>query len=168
MTTFHDRIAPYTPARREDWRALNEGWLLAGGFPLEAKDHLTLGDPEGQILDGGGRIFFAERDGQAVGCCGLIAMSDGGFEVTKMTVLPAARGGGLARRLLEACEAAALEAGAHRLYLETNSALTPAIALYERFGFRHLPARATPYARADVFMEKTLAIPSTGPDVRTR
>jgi ribosomal protein S18 acetylase RimI-like enzyme len=73
-----------------------------------------------------------------------------------MTVTPAARGLGLARRLLEACEAAARAAGATLLYLETNSALEPAIALYESFGFVHLPPRPTPYARADVFMEKRL------------
>ncbi|WP_292137254.1 hypothetical protein [Brevundimonas sp.] len=45
---------------------------------------------------------------------------------------------------------------ATHLYLETNSALKPAIALYESFGFVHLPPRPTPYARADVFMEKRL------------
>ena len=73
-----------------------------------------------------------------------------------MTVTPAARGLGLARRLLEACEAAARQAGAARLYLETNSALKPAIALYESAGFVHLPPRPTPYVRADVFMEKRL------------
>lgn len=73
-----------------------------------------------------------------------------------MTVTPAARGLGLARRLLGACEAAAREAKARHLYLETNSALKPAIALYESVGFLHLPSRPTPYARADVFMEKRL------------
>jgi len=71
-----------------------------------------------------------------------------------MTVTPPARGLGLARRLLEACEAAAREAEATHLYLETNSALKPAIALYESFGFIHQSPRPTPYARADVFMEK--------------
>ena len=43
-----------------------------------------------------------------------------------MTVSPAARGLGLARRLLERCEVVAREAGAAILYLETNSALKPA------------------------------------------
>jgi ribosomal protein S18 acetylase RimI-like enzyme len=51
---------------------------------------------------------------------------------------------------------AARAEGATLLYLETNSALKPAIALYESFGFVHLPPRPTPYARADVFMEKRL------------
>ena len=82
MTTQSlDRILPYAPAYREAWRRLNEEWLIADGFVLEDKDHRTLGDPEGEILSKGGHIFFAERDGVAVGCCGLIAMKDGKAKV---------------------------------------------------------------------------------------
>lgn len=154
MSKPKDCIVAYTSDHRAVWKALNSDWLAEGGFALEAKDHLTLDDPEGQILAKGGHIFFAERDGTPVGCCGLIAMSDGGYEVTKMTVRPEARGGGLALRLLEACEAAARDAGAHRLYLETSSTLGPALGLYARFGFVNLPPQPTPYARADVWMEK--------------
>lgn len=156
MTKLEDRIVAYTPAYSEAWRRLNTEWLVAGGFALEAKDHQTLDDPEGQILAKGGHVFFAERGGVPVGCCGLIAMADGGFEVTKMTVRPEARGGGLALRLLEACEATARNVGAHRLYLETSSTLGPALGLYARFGFVNLPPQPTPYARADVWMEKRL------------
>ncbi|HEY1073194.1 GNAT family N-acetyltransferase [Brevundimonas sp.] len=156
MSSPQDRIVAFTPAHRDAWKRLNTEWLVAGGFALEAKDHLTLDDPEGQILSRGGHIFFAERDGAPVGCCGLIAMADGGYEVTKMTVRPEARGGGLALRLLEACEAAARTAGAHRLYLETSSTLAPALALYARFGFVTLAPQPTPYARCDVWMEKRL------------
>lgn len=156
MSKLEDHIVAYTPDHRAAWKALNADWLAEGGFVLEAKDHLTLDDPEGQILSKGGHIFFAERDGVAVGCCGLIAMSDGGYEVIKMTVRPEARGGGLALRLLEACEAAARDASAHRLYLETSSTLGPALGLYARFGFVNLPPQPTPYARADVWMEKRL------------
>lgn len=87
-------------------------------------------------------------------------MDDGGYEVAKMTIAPSARGQGLSRRLLDACEAAAREAGAHRLYLETSSTLGPALALYDSFGFVRLPPRDTPYVRADVFMEKALGFSS--------
>ena len=156
MTQHQDRIVAFAPTHREAWKRLNTDWLIDGGFALEAKDHLTLDDPEGQILAKGGHIFFAERDGVPVGCCGLIAMADGGYEVTKMTVRPEARGGGLALRLLEACEAAARDAGAHRLYLETSSTLGPALGLYARFGFVALAPQPTPYARCDVWMEKRL------------
>lgn len=137
------------------WAQLNTAWLVEGGFTIEAKDRLAIDDPQGVFLDKGGRIFIAETDGEAMGCCAMVPTDDG-VEVCKMTVTPAARGLGLARRLLDACEAAAREMGAARLYLETNSALKPAIALYEGAGFLHLPPRPTPYARADVFMEKRL------------
>ena len=148
-------IVDYRPEHAAAWARLNAAWLAEGGFEIEAKDRLAIDDPQGSFLDRGGRIFIVEQKGEAVGCCALVAITDGA-EVCKMTVTPPARGRGLARRLLEACEAAAREAGVRRLYLETNSGLRAAIGLYERFGFVHLPARPTPYARADVFMEKRL------------
>ena len=149
-------IVPYRPAHRAGWQALNEAWLAAGGFAVEAKDRKAIDDPEGAILAIGGHIFIAERDGQAVGCCALLSMADGGREVAKMTVAPEARGLGLARWLLEACEATARSMGAPRLYLETSSTLAPARALYDRFGFTPLPPAPSPYVRCDVWMEKPL------------
>lgn len=147
-------IEPYRPDHAAAWRALNEDWLIAGGYALEAKDLLVLGNPQGVILDRGGHVFIAERDGESVGCCSLMAMDDGGYEVGKMAVRAGARGLSLGHRLLEACEAAARTAGAPRLYLETNAAQTHAIALYRRFGFADLPAQLSPYARCNVWMEK--------------
>ena len=147
-------IIPYRPDHAAAWRSLNEDWLVAGGYALEAKDQLVLGDPQGVILDKGGHIFIAEQDGAPVGCCSLMAMDDGGYEVGKMAVQADARGLNLGHRLLEACEAAARAAGAPRLYLETNAAQTHAIALYRRFGFTDLTARPSPYARCNVWMEK--------------
>ena len=150
------RIADYRPEHAAAWRSLNEAWLADGGYALEARDRLVLDDPEGAVLARGGVIFIAERDREPVGCCSLMAMADGGFEVGKMAVTPAARGLRLGERLLDACEAAARAVAAPRLYLETNAAQTHAIALYRRFGFVDLPAQPTPYARCNVWMEKRL------------
>lgn len=149
-------IVRYRPDHAAAWRSLNEDWLQAGGYVLEPKDQLVLTDPQGVILDRGGHIFIAERDGVPVGCCSLMVMADGGYEVGKMAVTERARGLNLGWRLLEACEAAARTAGAPRLYLETNAAQTHAIALYRRFGFVDMPAQPTPYARCNVWMEKRL------------
>lgn len=151
------QIVAYRPDHAQAWRALNETWLAAGGYVLEAKDHAVLGDPDGAILSKGGHVFIAERDGQAVGCCSVMRMDDGGYEVGKMAVTASSLGLGIGRALLEACEAVALSTGAPRLYLETNSAQTHAIGLYRRFGFVDLPAQPTPYARCNVWMEKRLS-----------
>ena len=156
MSAAQIKIVPYRPDHAAAWVSLNEYWILAGGYALEAKDRLVLDDPEGSILSNGGVIFIAERDGEAVGCCSLMAMPDGGFEVGKMAVAADAQGLGLGRRLLDACEAHARAARAPRMYLETNSAQTHAIALYRRFGFIDLSAQPTPYARCNVWMEKRL------------
>src|SRR5581483_10877480 len=105
----------------------------------------------------GGRVLFALADGQAVGCCALMALADGGFELAKMAVADAYKGRGLGRALMAAAVERARAAGAPRLYLETNSGLAPALALYRSFGFADItPAEPSPYARADVCMELRL------------
>jgi ribosomal protein S18 acetylase RimI-like enzyme len=97
-----------------------------------------------------------EHEGRAVGCVALLRMADGGYEVAKMTVSEEARGSGLGRKLMERCIEAGRQAGAPRLYLETNSSLAPALALYRATGFKDLAPAETEYARADVFMERPL------------
>lgn len=146
-------IVEFEPAHAEAFRTLNEAWI-SKYFVLEAKDREVLEDPQGKIIDKGGRVFMALKDGVAVGCAALLKMDDGGYEVAKMTVSEALRGSGLGRRLMQRCIEAGAELGATRLYLETNSGLGPALGLYRAMGFKDLAPVETPYARADVFMER--------------
>ena len=142
------------------FKALNEAWI-GRYFVLEPKDREVLDDPQGKIIGKGGRIFMALHDGEAVGCAALMKMADGGYEVAKMTVSETLRGSGLGRVLMQRCIDAGAEDGATRLYLETNSGLAPALGLYRAMGFVDLPPADTPYARADVFMERRY--PAVGP-----
>jgi ribosomal protein S18 acetylase RimI-like enzyme len=146
-------IVEFEPAHAAAFKALNEAWI-SKYFVLEAKDREVLDDPQGEILAKGGRIFIALHDGQAVGCVALLKMADGGYEVAKMTVSETLRGSGLGRLLMQRCIEAGAEDGAPRLYLETNSSLAPALALYRATGFKDLAPVDTEYVRADVFMER--------------
>jgi GNAT superfamily N-acetyltransferase len=140
------------------WRELNEEWITRY-FRVEAKDAKVLNDPQGNILDAGGKILFAIADGRHLGCCALLRIGDAEYEVAKMAVTAASQGAGIGRKLLEATIETARKAGARRLYLETNHTLTPAIRLYESVGFKHLPPEKitpSPYERADVYMEMLL------------
>jgi putative acetyltransferase len=137
------------------FRELNEDWITKN-FGLEEKDRETLGDPEGHILQVGGHIFMAVVNGKAAGCCALLLVRPGVFEVAKMTVAEDYRGMGIGRRMLAYTIAQGKALGAEALYLETNRKLLDAIHLYESLGFRHLPPESvapSPYARANVFME---------------
>lgn len=149
-------IVDFRPELAGAFKALNEAWITAL-FAIEPKDEMLLGDPAGQIIGKGGRVLFALEDGEAVGCCALMALPDGGFELAKMAVSDAHKGRGLGRALMVAAVERARAAGAPRLYLETNSGLAPALALYRSFGFREItPAEPSPYTRADVCMELRL------------
>ena len=152
MTTDPIQVVLFAPRHAEAWRSLNEAWIERF-FAIEPKDREALDDPQGKIISKGGIIFIAERNGEAVGCAALLRMQDSGFELAKMAVADHAKGGGIGRKLIEACIDAARVAGAHRLYLESNSALAPALALYRSAGFVDLPPAPTPYARCDVWME---------------
>jgi len=82
-------------------------------------------------------------------------MADGGYEVAKMTVAEGLRGSGLGRALMQRCIEVGAEAGAPRLYLETNSTLAPALGLYRAVGFTDVgPPANLVYARGDTWMER--------------
>lgn len=145
----------FKPGDETCFRRLNEEWITRY-FALESKDEESFANPQKSILDRGGKIFFAIRHGEAVGCCALLAMGGNEFEVAKMAVTESCQKMGIGRTLLEKVIAEAHSSGATRLYLETNRKLAAAIRLYQSLGFRHLPPErviASPYARADVYME---------------
>ena len=152
------QIVEYRPELAGAFKALNEAWITRY-FAIEAKDREVLDDPQGKIIERGGRILFLVEGDEVVGCCALLAMADGGFEVAKMAVAEPHKGKGLGRALMAACIERAKTARAPRLYLETNGALAPALALYRGFGFQELTGMrrgASDYARVDVWMELLL------------
>lgn len=101
-----------------------------------------------------GRFLIAWSDDLPVGCVALRPLDDSIAEVKRLWVDASARGQGLSRRLMSAIEAEARSMGYQRLRLDTNSALTEAIALYRATGWTDIPPYTTP--PADVWMEKPL------------
>src|ERR1700712_1242665 len=141
------------------FRELNEAWI-ARYFRLEEQDHIQLRDPEHNILRPGGQIVMAAVGEERIGCCALIFVRHGVFEVAKMAVSESYRGHGIGRKLLEYTIAQAKALGARTLELASNKKLANAVHLYESVGFRHLPperVEPSPYARANVFMELHLS-----------
>jgi DNA-binding MarR family transcriptional regulator/GNAT superfamily N-acetyltransferase len=103
-----------------------------------------------------GVLLLARLHGRAIGCAALKLHADAPAEVKRMWVAPEARGIGLGARLLREIEVYARDAGVRTLRLETNGALTEAIALYRRSGYREVPRFSDePYAHH--WFEKTFA-----------
>ena len=144
-------IIDYEPAHQPAFRALNHEWI-SRYFTIEPIDNAMLDDPHGYILAPGGHIFMAQHGGEVVGTCALIKEHEGLYELAKMAVSPRVQGLGIGWQLGQAALAKARALGAHRVELLSNFRLTPALRLYEKLGFRHVPAPPTAYQRTDVKM----------------
>ena len=87
--------------------------------------------------------FVIERDGEVLGGGGVAPLEGGDpdlCELRKMYFLPALRGQGAGRALIDHCLAAARSFGFRRCYLETLCGMNEARRLYERSGFELIPA----------------------------
>jgi DNA-binding MarR family transcriptional regulator/N-acetylglutamate synthase-like GNAT family acetyltransferase len=102
-----------------------------------------------------GGFWVALADGMPLGCVGLKGAGGEVAEIKRLWVAPAARGLGLARRLLAEAEARAREIGVAALRLDTNSALAEASALYRKCGWSEI-ARFNDDPYPDLFFEKLL------------
>src|SRR4051812_40175055 len=93
---------------------------------------------------------YARQDGAILlaGTLGLVALrpdGEGGAEVKRMFVRPAARGTGAGSGLLEAAIANARRRGYSRLWLETSPlVMGVAHGMYAAAGFREIPSRKLP------------------------
>jgi putative acetyltransferase len=87
--------------------------------------------------------FVAEVNGEVLGGGGIFpteGLPTDTIELVKLYLLPAARGRGVGKALINQCLEAARANGYAHIYLETTEELTQAIPLYEKLGFGYLPA----------------------------
>ncbi len=149
-------VRAFQPGDEAAFRDINLEWI-GRFFSVEEKDREVLGNPHKYILDPGGAILLAMDDDRPVGVVSLIVIGEGSVELAKMGVRPEAQGRGAGRMLVAAAVDTARAMGMRRVYIETNSALGPALKLYRDAGFEPLEERVpSPYARADVQLELLL------------
>ncbi len=106
--------------------------------------------------------FVAEINNEIVGGGGIYpteGLPDDTCELVKMYLLPAARGTGLGRTLIEKSIAFANETGYKNVYLETMPELKQALNIYARFGFEYLkgPMGNSGHTGCSLWMLKKLA-----------
>lgn len=148
-------IEPFRRRHREAFKALNLAWIRAHWEP-EPADFQALDHPQAAILNKGGYIAIAVRNGTAIGTCALLKLSDDEYELAKMSVAESEKGKGIGMLLGTAVIDEARRRGARRLYLESNTVLEPAINLYRKLGFSRTQQTPSPYARCNIQMELML------------
>ena len=148
-------IINFTQDLKEPIKTLNYEWLEKY-FRVEDGDIMALSNPQEQIIDKGGFIFYAKLKGDIVGTASLLKKSETVFELGKMAVSEKAQGSGIGTLLLEHCLSFAKEKGMEKIILYSNTMLETAISLYRKYGFTETELESGLYERADIKMEKVI------------
>ena len=154
-------IAAADPAHPDARRCLQAYYAeldvrFEGGFD-PARSLLPDAD---QLRPPAGLLLLASLRSEPVGCGALKLHGHEPAEIKRMWLAPSARGLGLGRRLLQELEIRAAASGSRAVRLETNLALTEAIAMYRSAGYVQVAAfNDEPYG--DLWFEKQLVAPST-------
>lgn len=163
LTASLVRIEPCAPRHRHAHTSLEAYFSeldarFDGGFD---RSRANLDAPS-DLVPPNGLLLVATLAGEPVGCGVLRHHSGVGggrpawSEIKRLWVAPSVRGIGLGRRLLIALEGHAASSGAPVVRLDTNKALTEAIAMYRARGYHEIgPFNDNPYAHH--WFEKRLA-----------
>ena len=114
-------------------------------------------NPEAEIIDKGGEIFFAVKNDAVIGTCALVYHPDTkSYELAKMAVSPAAQGHGTGYKLGKALIDYARGKGVKKLFLEANTRLEASVKLYHKLGFKAAENPNPAYERCNLYMETEL------------
>ncbi|HWB24411.1 MAG TPA: GNAT family N-acetyltransferase [Chitinophagaceae bacterium] len=147
-------IIDYEDRYHEDFRQLNLEWLEKYQL-IEEHDFEVLNNPL-EIIAGGGCIFLARLNKAIIGTAALVKMTEGIYELVKMTVTPHMRGAGIGKILIEHCIEKAKQLNAEKIILYSSTKLQTAVMMYEKYGFKHIPLINSPFITADIKMQLSL------------
>jgi len=117
---------------------------------------------EKYYLQTGGEFWVVEYQNQLVGTAAYYPISRGenAVEIRKMYLLPAVRGQGLGKFLLQQLESAIASRNFQQIWVETATVLKEAVKLYESNGYQ--PATGVETPRCDRVYVKYLSASSRG------
>lgn len=128
------RIISYDPKYKKAFYDITMAWL-SKDFTVEPQHTEMLTKPEEILLKNGGEVFFVLEGDEVIGTVGMKNHGDGVYELTKMGVTDQGKGKGYGRLLGEAVIERFKTVGGKTLFLESNTILTAAVALYKKLGF---------------------------------
>ena len=147
-------IVEYKPEFKTKYKDLNYEWLKKY-FEIESSDEKILSNPDKEIIEKNGFIFFALFKGEAIGTCTLIRHDDVNCELSKMCVTEQYQGKGAGEQLIDEAISKACQLGTEKIFLCTNRKLNAAFNLYRKKGFQvirdPIPLHS-PYKRESIFM----------------
>jgi GNAT superfamily N-acetyltransferase len=104
-------------------------------FWIEDMDLKVLGNPESEIIEKGGMVFFAKHRNSVVGTGAIINHGNGLYELSKMAVDDNFQRKGIGGRIIDYTINWVKARSGKRIFIETNTILDKAVSLYKKVGF---------------------------------
>lgn len=146
------KIIPFEERYRKDFIDFNTDWIISNFGFLEEHDKETFENID-EEMDLGAMIFFAVENHTALATCMSRPMEGTTWEICKLgsnkNVPHKGAGSAVFKKSIEW----ALDHGAERLFILSNSKLKPALHIYEKYGFKEIKLENYEYARGDIAFE---------------
>lgn len=148
-------ILPYSPKYKDKFIEYNTDWIVDNFGFLEKEDKETFENIDKDI-ENGAMIYFAVEEETVLAVCMAKHMKGGIWEICKLASNKHREHKGCGSAVFKAAMEWAIEHGASRLFILSNSRLKPAIRIYEKFGFREIKLNDYEYIRGDIAFEKII------------
>lgn len=145
-------IVTYAPQYREAFVALNTAWIEENFGGLEQGDIDTFQSLEQELADGA-MIYFAVENGVVLATCMTRPEGENIWELCKLAADEGSKRRGAGSRVFQACMEYAIAHDAKKIQIISNSKLTPALHIYEKYGFHEVKLGDYAYDRGDIAFE---------------
>ena len=150
-------IIEYDEKYKQDFIDFNTAWIIDNFGFLEDEDKETFAHIE-EELEQGAMIYFAvDECGEALATCMAKPMKETGtWEICKLGSNKNKAHKGCGKAVFGAAVQWAIDKGANRLFIISNSKLKPALHIYEEYGFHEIKLDDYEYVRGDIAFERIL------------
>lgn len=149
------KIIPYDSKYKDKFIEYNTDWIVDNFGFLEKEDKEAFENIE-QDIENGAMIYFAVEKDTVLATCMAKHMQDDTWELCKLASNKHQTHKGCGSAVFESAMQWAVEHGAARLFIVSNSKLKPALHIYEKFGFKEIKLDDYEYVRGDIAFEKII------------
>lgn len=148
------KIIQFEEKYRQDFIDFNTDWIMSNFGSLEEHDIETFEKIDEEIT-AGAMIFFAVENEIALATCMAKPMEEKTWEICKLGSNKKVPHKGAGSAVFEAAMNWALNHGAEKLFILSNSQLKPALHIYRKYGFKEIKLDNYEYVRGDIAFEYT-------------
>lgn len=146
-------IIEYDKKYKNEFIRLNTEWLNRF-FMVEPVDQDMMDRVE-ELIENGAMVYFAIENDKVLATCMAMPIKENHWEICKLAAQNQYTGTGAGSAVFKASMDYAIKKGAEKLSLISCRSLSPAIHIYEKFGFKEVPLNKAFWGaeKADIEME---------------